>query len=315
MTTARHGPIPAEPALRRPMAHPSCGPRPDWRWRRRGVVTLVGLACLAGVTRTAAATSRAVGPASAAMHARDTAPDFHWTGHVDADRWVRVRNLSGGIRFEQASGSNVEIRAHKSWRHGDPDRVQITLARTGPGAGDVLVCALWEDSDSHCDENAYDSHSHHHGWHDADDDVSVDFTVLVPAGIKVLASTVNGDVEVSGATRDVEASSVNGHVDAASAGGPVEASSVNGSVDANMRDLAGAGRLSYSSVNGSVRVTLPASLKADVELSTVNGSVRSDFPITVTGSLEPKRMRGTIGGGGIPIRIDTVNGSIELRKD
>jgi hypothetical protein len=25
-------------------------------------------------------------------------------------------------------------------------------------------------------------------------------------------------------------------------------------------------------------------------------------------------MRGTIGGGGVPVRIDTVNGSIELRK-
>jgi DUF4097 and DUF4098 domain-containing protein YvlB len=144
--------------------------------------------------------------------------------------------------------------------------------------------------------------------------VAVDFTVLVPAGLKILASTVNGDVDVGGATSDVEATSVNGRVAASSQGGPVQASSVNGSVDAQMRQLAGATRLEYSSVNGSVHLTLPADLKADIELSTVNGSVRSDFPISVSGSLEPHHMRGTIGGGGVPLRIDTVNGSIELRK-
>jgi Putative adhesin len=187
------------------------------------------------------------------------------------------------------------------------------MERTGPGNGDVLVCALWGE-DSRCDENSYESHSHHHGWDDGDNDVAVQFTVLVPAGIKVLASTVNGDVEVSGVTRDVDASTVNGHVDATSDGGPVEAKSVNGSVDAEMHSVGDAGSLDYRSVNGSVHVTLPADLKADIELSTVNGSVRSDFPISVSGSLEPKHLRGTIGGGGVPVHIDTVNGSIELRK-
>jgi hypothetical protein len=279
-------------------------------WGAALLVTSAGWA-LAGLTRRAWADT----PAGAgARRARaDTTTDFHWSGHVDADRWVRIRDLSGSVHVERATGNDVQITGHKSWRYGDQDRVRFVLERTGPGEGDVLVCALWND-DSHCDEHGYDSHSHHHGWHDSDDDVKVDFTVLVPAGIKVLASTVNGEVEVSGTTRDVEASSVNGRVDATSDGGPVQASSVNGSVEVSMQQLNTAARLDYSSVNGSVHVTLPASLKADVELSTVNGSVRSDFPISVQGSLEPRHLRGTIGGGGIPLRIDTVNGSIELRK-
>ena len=147
-----------------------------------------------------------------------------------------------------------------------------------------------------------------------DNDVEVHFTVSCRPGSKSSASTVNGDVDVSGATRDVDASTVNGHVDALSDGGPVDAKSVNGSVDAVMHHIGDAGRLEYHSVNGSVHVTLPADIKADIELSTVNGSVRSDFPISVTGSLEPRHLQGTIGGGGVPVRIDTVNGSIELRK-
>jgi Putative adhesin len=281
--------------------------------RRGGVVAMAVGGAILGTSGTAWAMASGLTRANAPGAGRDTTADFHWSGHVDGDRWVRIRNLSGSIRFERSSGNDVTITGHKSWQHGDADEVRFVMQRTGAGDGDVLVCALWGE-DSHCDVDSYDSHFHHHGWHDDDNDVQVEFTVMVPAGIKVLASTVNGDVAVSGVTRDVDASTVNGRVDAASDGGPVEAKSVNGSVDAEMHRIGDAGRLDYSSVNGSVHVTLPADVKADIELSTVNGSVRSDFPISVSGSLEPRHLRGTIGGGGVPVRIDTVNGSIELRK-
>lgn len=283
-------------------------------WVRRAAVVAIAVGCGAiGTSGVVWAATGVPGRPHLRVAARDTSTDFHWSGHVDADHWVRVRNLSGSIRVERSTGSDVTITGHKSWRHGDPDEVRFVMQRTGAGDGDVLVCALWGE-DSQCDEDGYDSHFHHHGWHDNDNDVDVQFTVAVPAGIKVLASTVNGDVDVSGATRDVDASTVNGHVDAVSDGGPVDAKSVNGSVDAEMHHIGDAGRLEYHSVNGSVHVTLPADIKADIELSTVNGSVRSDFPISVTGSLEPRHLQGTIGGGGVPVRIDTVNGSIELRK-
>lgn len=237
--------------------------------------------------------------------------DFHWTGRVDASHWVRVRNLTGWVHVERATGKDVEITGRKRWHGSDPDSVRIVLTR-GSTDGDLLVCALWDD-DSNCDERQYSHHSHHRGWHDGDDQ-SVDFTVLVPDGIKVLASTVNGDVRVAGATDEVIAESVNGRVEAVTQGGPVRASSVNGSVEARMRSVGSSARLDYQSVNGSVDLTFPADLKADVELSTTNGSVRSDFPISVNGSIEPRHLRGTIGGGGISLRVETVNGSIELRK-
>jgi DUF4097 and DUF4098 domain-containing protein YvlB len=138
--------------------------------------------------------------------------------------------------------------------------------------------------------------------------------VSLPAGLNVLASTVNGDVEVGGATGEVDVSSVNGGVDASTQGGPVRAASVNGDVRARIQQVAGASRLDYSSVNGSVTVTLPAELKADVDLETVNGSVRSDFPIAVSGTLAPQHLHGTIAGGGPRLHVETVNGSVELRK-
>jgi hypothetical protein len=286
---------------------------------RVSVVTLVVALAVLGATPSAqawnngASSNRRLPMGVGLITAADTGPDFNWTGHVDATHWVRVRNLSGWVHVEHATGKDVEIRGHKRWHSSDPDSVRITLTRDG---GDVLVCALFDD-ESTCDEQGYSHHSHRYHHHrDWDDDggQSVDFTVMVPDGIKVLASTVNGDVRVTGATDEVIAESVNGRVDASTLGGPVKATSVNGSVEARMTTVRGANRLEYSSVNGSVEITLPADLKADVELTTMNGAVRSDFPILATGSIDPRHLRGTIGGGGIPLRIETVNGSIELRK-
>jgi hypothetical protein len=37
-------------------------------------------------------------------------------------------------------------------------------------------------------------------------------------------------------------------------------------------------------------------------------------PISVSGSIEPQHLRGTIGGGGLRLHVETVNGSVELLK-
>jgi len=176
--------------------------------------------------------------------------------------------------------------------------------------GGILVCALWgEDSD--CDEDGYHSHNDNNSGHR--NNVEVEFTVSLPSGVNVRAASVNGNVDVSGATAEVGASSVNGEVRAASSGGPVSATTVNGDVRASMRTL-GSGELHYSTVNGSIDLELPASLNADVELRTVNGSFETDFPMTLSGRVSPRHLSGKIGSGGRDLRATTVNGSIKLRK-
>ena len=42
--------------------------------------------------------------------------------------------------------------------------------------------------------------------------MNVDFVVKVPAGVRLVARTVNGAVEASGLTGDVDAETVNGSV-------------------------------------------------------------------------------------------------------
>src|SRR5437899_929890 len=45
-----------------------------------------------------------------------------------------------------------------------------------------------------------------------------------------------------------------------------------------------------------------------------NGDIETDFPLMVTGRLGPRSLHGTIGSGGRRLALETVNGSIRLRK-
>jgi Putative adhesin len=244
-------------------------------------------------------------------------PTFHWNGQVAAGHWLRVHNLSGAIHVEKSTSNQVEVDAEKVGRHGEADsdnEIHFEMRRTGPDSGDVLICALW-GQESSCDVEGDHYHTqHHHHWDGDDNDVSVRFTIRLPAGVNIGVSTVNGDVSVNGATAEVHARTVNGTVAANTEGGPVNASTVNGDVDVRMASTGHAADLDYSTVNGSVTVTLPTKFDADVDLSTVNGNVQSDYPLTLEGHIDPKHLHGTIGNGGLHLHASTVNGQIELRK-
>lgn len=244
------------------------------------------------------------------------AQDFTWNGSVDRGNWVRLRNLNGEISVVGGTSDRVEITAiKKASRGGDTSVVRIE-ARQGASGGDVIVCALWDDRGS-CDENGYRSGRRNNNWDDDDDrrNVSVEFRVKLPAGVRLDASSVNGRIEIAGATSEVRASSVNGGIRATSSGGPVRANTVNGGIDVQMGALSGSESLEYSTVNGSVKVRLPQNVNADVEMSTVNGSFESDFPLTLQGRMDRRHINARLGSGGPRIRFSTVNGSVELLKN
>jgi hypothetical protein len=236
---------------------------------------------------------------------------WHWSGDIAKDRTVYVRNLNGAVRVEQGTGSKVEVTAVKHWRRGNPEDVKITVEQVGSGKGDVLVCALWRDGDR-CDEGGYHS-SHSFNWGNNNNDVNVEFTVRLPAGVRMDGRTVNGSVEIDGATSSIVARTVNGQITARSTGGPVSAETVNGSINVRTASLTD-DRTEYKTVNGSITVELAASSNVNLDMSTVNGSVSSDYPITIEGTISHKRIRGTMGKGGPTVRLSTVNGSIRLRK-
>ena len=267
------------------------------------------------MTRVRLALSALLAPAVVAgAQERRTEPNsFQWEGRVPAGRWVYLRNLNGEVRVEPGAGDRVEVRATKRWRRGDPEDVKIEATRGRDGES-VVVCALWHE-EARCDEDGYAGGRRRDGWSSSDrNDVSVEFTVYVPRGVKLDMQTTNGDVRVRGATAEVVVGTTNGSVRAETSGGPVRAHTTNGSIEARMRELGSARDLDFSTTNGSVVVEVPATLQGEVDMSTVNGSVFTDFPMTVSGRIDRRRLRATIGDGSRRVRLRTVNGNVELRK-
>jgi hypothetical protein len=232
---------------------------------------------------------------------------FTWSGRIPAGRWINVRDLNGAISVERATGDRVEVTATRRWRRSDPKSVRFVVQKSGAGDQDVTVCALWGDRSS-CDEHGMDSHGVRNN------DVSVEFTVRVPDGVRVGVSTVNGGLTVDGVTSQVDASTVNGSVDVTTTSGPVSASTVNGSVRARMGKFTSDDDMDFTTVNGSVVAEFTGDLNADVELSTVNGRFRTDYPVTVSGKLDPRHLKARIGKGGPKLTMTTVNGNVELRQ-
>ncbi len=258
------------------------------------------------------ATAFAIASASVALPAeaqRTSGDRFEWSGALAAGRTVRIYNLNGSVRVEAADGATASVVGEKRYRQGDPREVRFEMVRDGDN---VTVCALWHE-EATCDRSGA-RYPESRQRRSSNNDTSVQFTVRLPRGVNVVASSVNGAVEVRGATAEVVAKTVNGRVEATSSGGPVEASTVNGSLHARMAQLPRNSQLEYSTVNGSVTIEVPASLSARIEMSTVNGSLSSDFPMTLQGRVNPRRIDAVIGSGDGRLTLKTVNGSINLRK-
>jgi DUF4097 and DUF4098 domain-containing protein YvlB len=144
-------------------------------------------------------------------------------------------------------------------------------------------------------------------------DVTVRFTVHVPAGVQFVGKTVNGEVEAMRLNGDLALSTVNGSI-GFSTTGFARASTVNGSIRGEMGSANWTDRLEMATVNGGITLTFPSTLSTDLRASTVNGDVTTEFPLSVTGRVARRRLEGTIGGGGRSLSLESVNGSITLKK-
>lgn len=241
----------------------------------------------------------------AALQGGQQSQDFHWTGTLAAGKTLSIKNINGDISAVAASGNQIEVTGIKTARRGSPDNVQVKVEQTADG---VVICTIYPNQQgSSCDSR------HSNGRSSDRDDVSVDFTVHLPASVRLAAHSVNGDVSAKGLKGDADLGTVNGDANVETSGF-AEASTVNGSVTVVMGRADWNGSANYRSVNGGVSVTLPGGANTDVRASTVNGDIESDFPLTVQGRFGPRSVRGTIGSGGRTLALETVNGSINIRK-
>jgi putative adhesin len=222
-----------------------------------------------------------------ALSAPAQAPDFQWSGALRPGEAIEVRGVNGGIRAVASDEEVVRVEATRYGRRSDPTSVRIDVVEHGGG---VTICAVYPDPPAFRPMNSCRPGGG--GVNVQRNDVRVDFLIRVPAGIRLNANTVNGDIRADGLRSDVEAATVNGRLEIDTSGFVSSAATVNGDID----------------------LALPADLNAAFQATTVNGRVESDFPIVVTGRIDRRNLRGTIGSGGPDLRVTTVNGAVRLRK-
>jgi Putative adhesin len=239
--------------------------------------------------------------------------DFRWSGRVAEGKAVEIKGISGNISAEPARGDEVEVVAIKSSNRSDTESVKVQLVEHPDG---VTICALYPTDDPSvvrtCEPGRNKS-NFSSGANIRNNDVRVDFTVRVPAGVSFVGKTINGEIKAASLAGNVFTHTVNGSIQI-STSGYAQAKTVNGSILASMGNSSWPDAIEFKTVNGGITLDLPAALSTKISAETFNGQISSDFPVNVVGTVSRKQLTGTIGAGGRELVIKTLNGSINLRR-
>ena len=221
--------------------------------------------------------------------------EFSQTVPLDANGEFEISNVNGEIEIATWNRNEVQILATKSAKNAaDLEDVQVVVT----GSGDRVEVETELPK----------------GWNRSG---SVSYRITLPASVNLDADTVNGSVSVNGVAGPMDLHSVNGRVEATGAVAPVSANTVNGQLTIRYAATPKSGEHEFETVNGSVRVYLPASVAGRFHAGSVNGSIETDFPLQVTKArFGPSRsLDGELGSGGdVSFSFNTVNGSIDIRN-
>jgi len=160
-----------------------------------------------------------------------------------------------------------------------------------------------------------------------------DVTIQVPVQTSVTVNAMRGNsISIDNINGEIEANNLNGQVTITNVSGSVVAHSMNGKILASLNSVTPEKPMSFSTMNGDIDVTLPASIKANVRLKTDRGDMFTDFDIKTDSAAQPPQVEdnrkkggryrarfdrttiGTINGGGPEIQFTTFNGNILIRK-
>ena len=159
----------------------------------------------------------------------------------------------------------------------------------------------------------------------------ITFEIEAPQHTNLKLSTVNGgEILVENIEGDLDVSNTNGSITLNGVAGAVNAGTTNGSVRATMTRVTAQKEMAFTSLNGTVDVTLPPSTKANLRLRSDNGDVYSDFDVQLASSAPAveenssgngryriRRNRsivGAINGGGPEFELRTFNSNVYVRK-
>ena len=154
--------------------------------------------------------------------------------------------------------------------------------------------------------------------------------IKVPKGVNTFKlSTVNArGITATDISGEIEVSNTNGGIKLANVSGSVVANTTNGDVIVVFRTIDAKAPMAFTTLNGRVDVTVPATVKVNVKLHTDRGEIFSDFDVAVEPSTptttrgkdgsyrynDQEWVTGKLNGGGPELTMRTFNGNIYIRK-
>lgn len=186
---------------------------------------------------------------------------------------------------------------------------------------EVLVEATKHSSDPRCLDDAQvvvDSSSEMVSIHtqytgaDAEHPASVEYRIHVPRRVNLQqVRLINGGLSINGVAGMVKASSVNGSILARQLEGEADLSTINGRLEAEFDRVSRRHAISLRSVNGPIRLSLPAGAGATVSAQNRSGGIDADFGRPWRAP-DGHRLEASVNGGGAPVHLLNVNGGISI---
>jgi len=238
--------------------------------------------------------------ARASDHRGAFSEEFHQTYALNPDGRVELDNINGAVHISTWDRNDVKVDAVKyadSKERLDEARIDI------------------DSSGNHLSiRTKYPDHDLTFNWGSHNNPAGVEYTLTVPRTARLdEIKLINGSLDIAGVTGEVHASCINGRLEAHNLSGRADLSTINGHLDAKFDQLSGSS-VELKSVNGSLDLTIPSDSKAEIEASTVSGGIDNDFGLHVNHhSFVGHDLRGELGNGGPHIKLENVNGRIEIR--
>lgn len=123
--------------------------------------------------------------------------------------------------------------------------------------------------------------------------------------------TSGGDIRIADVKGDVNVNTSGGNISLNAIEGKVRAETSGGNITVKVKET---NRGVYAETSGGdIDIIIPKNISATIDASSSGGGVSCDVPITMSGKLSESRIRGTINGGGSPIRAHTSGGDIRIK--
>ncbi|MFZ1009911.1 MAG: DUF4097 family beta strand repeat-containing protein [Candidatus Sulfotelmatobacter sp.] len=240
------------------------------------------------------------GAAQAADHRGEFTEELHQTYALTQNGRVELDNINGAVHISTWDRNEVKVDAVKyADRKERLDEAHIDI----DSGKDYLSI-----------RTKYRDHDLTFNWGSHNNPPGVEYTLTVPREARLdEIKLINGSLDITGAAGEVHASCINGKLEAHNLSGRADLSTVNGHLDARFDQLA-ASSVELHSVNGSLELTIPSDSKAEIEANTISGGIENDFGLHVNHhNFVGHDLRGKLGNGGPRIKLENVNGRIEIR--